>query len=236
MQVFKKIFRVFRYIRVSTLTQYDTGSSLQTQEAQIKSYCATHNLNLQYIYRDEGISGKDIDGRPALKTLLSNLHSGDIYIFTSISRLGRSTAHNIAIMQQLQDNECKLVILDMDIDTTTLMGNAMFQMTSVISEVERKLISQRTKDVMQYMKQAGTLRTKPPFGYKIEVTSENKRIMIKNEKEQKVIQFIRDAVQIWPTITISNIMKLLKLEKMTLRNGKLYHEGIRSILKRENIK
>jgi DNA invertase Pin-like site-specific DNA recombinase len=71
----------------------------------------------------------------------------------------------------------------------------MFQMTSVISEVERKLISQRTKDVMQYMKQVGTLRTKPPFGYKIEVNSENKRIMVKNEQEQKVIQFIRDIVQ-----------------------------------------
>jgi site-specific DNA recombinase len=152
MQVLKKTFRVFGYIRVSTLTQYDTGSSLQTQEAQIKTYCNINNLNLQYIYRDEGISGKNIDGRPVLKTLLSNLQSGDIYIFASISRLERSTAHNISIMQQLQDNQCKLVILDMDIDTTTLMETAMFQITSVISEVERKLISQKTKDVMQYMK------------------------------------------------------------------------------------
>jgi DNA invertase Pin-like site-specific DNA recombinase len=116
------------------------------------------------------------------------------------------------------------------------MGNAMFQMTSVISKVERKLISQRIKDVMQYMKQNGTLRTKPPFGYKIETNSENERIIVKNEKEQQVIQFIKDAVHIWPTIKISSIMRLLKLENMTLRNGKLYHEGIRSILKRENIK
>ncbi len=64
---------------------------------------------MQYIYRDERISRKDINGRLALKTLLSNLQSGDIYIFTSISRLSRSIAHNISIMQQLQDNQCKLV-------------------------------------------------------------------------------------------------------------------------------
>ncbi len=236
MQVFKKIFRVFGYIRVSTFTQYDTGSSLQTQEAQIKSYCNSHNLNLQYIYKDERISGKDIIGRPGLTTLLNNLQSGDIYIFPSISRLSRLTAHNISILQQLQHKNCKLVILDMDIDTTSLMGTAMFQMTSVISEVERKLISQRTKDVMQYMKQNGTLRTKPPFGYKIEVNSNNKKIVVRNEQEQKVIQFIRDAVQTWPTITINNIIRLLKVENLSLRNGKLYHEGIRSILKRENIK
>ena len=123
----------------------------------------------------------------------------------------------------------------MDIYTTTLMGTAMFQMISVILEVKRKLISQRTKDVMQYMKQIGTLRTKPPFGYKIELNSENKKVMVKNEKEQQVIQFLRDTVQTW-SITISSIIKLLKLNNMTLRNGKLYHEGIRSILKRENIR
>jgi site-specific DNA recombinase len=166
------LITLYVYIRVSTLTQYDTGSSLQTQEAQIKLYCNSNKLNLQHIYKDEGISGKDIDERP-LKTLLSNLQSGDIYIFTSISRLGRLTTNNILIMQQLQDNYCKLVILD--IDTTTLMETAMFQMTLVISEVERKLISQRTKNVMQYIKQIDTLRTKPLFGYKIEITNENKK-------------------------------------------------------------
>ena len=89
---------------------------------------------------------------------------------------------------------------------------------------------------MQYMKQIGTLRTKPPFGYKIEVNSENKRIMIKNEKEQEAIQFIRDFIQIWPKCKICNIIRALKLNNMTLRNSKLYHEGIRLILKRENIK
>ncbi len=124
----------------------------------------------------------------------------------------------------------------MNIDTTSLMGTAMFQMTSVISEVERKLISQRTKNVMQYMKQSGTLRTKPPFGYKIEINSDNKKIVVRNEQEQKVIQFIKDIVQTWPSVTINSILRLLKLENLSLRNGKLYYEGIRSILKRENIK
>jgi hypothetical protein len=47
-----------------------------------------------------------------LLNFVINLQSGDIYIFILISRLGRSTAHNISIMQQLQDNQCKLVILD----------------------------------------------------------------------------------------------------------------------------
>lgn len=95
----KKESRVFGYIRVSTFTQYDTGSSLQTQEAQIKTYCNLHNLILQYIYKDEGISSKDIKGRPGLQNLLTNIKSNDIYIFASISRLGRSIVNNLEIMQ-----------------------------------------------------------------------------------------------------------------------------------------
>ncbi len=86
------------------------------------------------------------------------------------------------------------------------------------------------------MKQSGTLRTKPSFSYKIELNSDNKKIIVKNEQEQKVIQFIKDIVQTWPSVTISSILRLLKLENLSLRNGKLYHEGIRSMLKKENIK
>ena len=40
----------------------------------------------------------------------------------------------------MHNKNCKLVILDLDIDTTSLIGTAIFQMTLVISEVERKLI------------------------------------------------------------------------------------------------
>jgi site-specific DNA recombinase len=94
---------VFRYIRVSTNLQYNTGFLLQIQEAQIKTYCNSHDLYLLYSYKDEGFSGKDIVSRPRLTALLDNLQSGDIYIFLSISRLRRSIAHNISIMQQLEN-------------------------------------------------------------------------------------------------------------------------------------
>lgn len=120
-------------------------------------------------------------------------------------------------------------------NTTSFMETTVFQMISVISEVERKLISQRVNDVMTYMKQSGTLRTKPIFGYKIELNHENKKVVMLNEKEQEVINFIKQLVKQYPKIRICDIIRQLKNNNTTLRNGKLYHEGIRTILKRENI-
>ena len=83
-------------------------------------------------------------------------------------------------------------------------------MTSVISKVEKKLISQRTKDVMNYMKQCGTLKIKPLFGYKIETNSENKKVVILNEKEQQIITFIKQLIQQYSKIRICDIIRNLK--------------------------
>ena len=139
------------------------------------------------------------------------------------------------ILDILHKAKCKLVIFDLDIDTQTVMGNTMFQITSVIFETERRLISERTSEVMQYMKQKGILRTKPPFGYQITII-DCKKQMVENIKEQEIISFIKQLVVVDKDIKISNIVKSLKDNNMSLRNGKLYHEGIRSILARENIR
>jgi len=227
--------RVFGYVRVSTYYQKEYRTSLEAQKDRILKHCKEHNLTLQYLYEDAAKSGKDIKNKPAMQALLANIKAGDTYIFTSISRLGRKTFDNIYIFDILHKNNCKIVILDLSIDITTAAGKVTFQMFSVVSEAERDLISQRTKEVMKFMKQKGVLRTKPPFGQQITMINDKKTI-IENPKEQKVISFIKQLVEQYPKIKLTTIMKALKENNMTLRNGKLYHEGIRSILINEKIR
>jgi DNA invertase Pin-like site-specific DNA recombinase len=227
--------RVFGYARVSTYYQKMYGISLEAQEDRILKYCEQNKLTLQYLYSDPAKSGKSIKNKPGIQALLNNIKEDDIYIFTSVSRLGRATSDNLHILDILHKANCKLVILDLCIDTTTIQGTMMFQISSVMSETERKLISQRTSEVMQYMKQKKILRTKPPFGYQIIEINEKKKI-VENPEEQKVIMFIKQLVKTYPTIKLSTIMKALLENNMTLRKGKMYHEGIRSILARENIR
>ena len=61
------------YIRVSTTAQAKEGESLSTQEEVIKKYCEKEEIELTKIYKDQGISGGSINGRPGLLTLLEDI-------------------------------------------------------------------------------------------------------------------------------------------------------------------
>ncbi len=227
--------RVFGYIRVSTYYQKEYGASLEAQKDRILKHCKENNLSLPYLYEDAAQSGKNIHDRPSMKALLADIRTGDIYIFTSISRLGRKTLDNIYIFELFNQNNCKIIILDSNIDITSEAGKIIYQMFSVVSEAERDLISRRTKEVMQHMKQKRTLRTKPPFGYQV-IKKDDKKFTIDNLEEQEVIKYIKQLIKSNPNITITAIMQALLDSNMSFRKGKMYHERIRSILNRENIR
>ena len=60
------------YIRVSTDRQAHEGVSLEMQTVKIKQYCELNDLELVEILSDEGISAKNIKGRPGFQKALSS--------------------------------------------------------------------------------------------------------------------------------------------------------------------
>jgi DNA invertase Pin-like site-specific DNA recombinase len=90
--------RVVGYIRVSTQGQVKDGYSLAYQVEEIESFCTRHNLELLYIYKDEGISGAGVDKedliiqRESMQELLSDLKWRAVtsVIVLNTSRLWRS--------------------------------------------------------------------------------------------------------------------------------------------------
>lgn len=64
--------RVAIYRRVSTGTQASEGYSLDAQERNLKDYCDRAGWEVYSVYTDAGISGKDIDHRPAIKELIED--------------------------------------------------------------------------------------------------------------------------------------------------------------------
>jgi DNA invertase Pin-like site-specific DNA recombinase len=122
------------YARVSTLEQ-----SLELQrDALIKE-----GVEQEYIF-EEKVTGTKAD-RPKLQELLNYARKGDQIVVYKLDRLSRSTKHLIELSEELEKRDIELISIQDKIDTTTAIGKAMFRMLAVLSEMERDIISERTK-------------------------------------------------------------------------------------------
>ena len=124
----------FGYVRVSTNNQ-----DLELQnEALLKSGCTK-------IF-SESISGKN-NNRVALMKMLDDARVGDLVVVYKIDRIARSLKRLIEIIELLNKKGVNLISLDSgdQIDTTSPMGKAFFQIAGVFAELERSMILARTK-------------------------------------------------------------------------------------------
>lgn len=58
------------YCRVSTQEQAEEGYSIREQERLLREYCKEKGYEVKDVFTDAGISGKDIQHRPAIQQLL----------------------------------------------------------------------------------------------------------------------------------------------------------------------
>jgi DNA invertase Pin-like site-specific DNA recombinase len=143
------------YARVST---DDQTPALQLA-ALNKAGCKT-------IFKDEGLSGATVN-RPALRRCLKKLEPGDTLIVWKLDRLGRSLRDLITMLDDLKQRGVKFRSLTEAIDTDTPTGRAMWQMIGVLAELERSLISERTRAGLDAAKARGV-----KFGRKPKLSEE----------------------------------------------------------------
>lgn len=103
----------------------------------------------------EHASGKTMK-RKALRRLLDKyLREGDTLVIWKLDRLGRTLPGVLDAIETIQKQGINVVSLTERIDTTSAMGRAFMQMALVFAELERNLISERTKAGMAARKAAG---------------------------------------------------------------------------------
>jgi DNA invertase Pin-like site-specific DNA recombinase len=125
------------YIRVSTIRQAQTGTSLDDQRKLLESKGA------ETIYTDAGISGKNTD-RPGLQAMQKALHPGDMVIVSALDRLGRNLRDIATLIQAWNDKEITLIAVREGVNTSTPTGVMLAQIMAMIAELERNLIRERT--------------------------------------------------------------------------------------------
>lgn len=99
--------------------------------------------------------------RPELDKVRLFTREGDIVIIESLSRLGRSTKDLLALLDEFNNKGVKVISLKENIDTDTPLGKLLIVVLSAISQFERDLIVQRTKEGLKSARARGRVGGRP---------------------------------------------------------------------------
>lgn len=135
--------RLFGYARVSTDDQ-----DLALQLAAL----ARHGVPENYIF-SEHASGKTMQ-RAALKRVVKVMRPGDTLVVWKLDRLGRTLTGVLEMIEALAKDGIDLISVTESFNTQTPMGKAFLQIALVFAELERNMISERTKAGMAARKAA----------------------------------------------------------------------------------
>lgn len=128
------------YVRVSTMEQ--------KIDRQLLAYS---KADFQYI---DKMSGRNKE-RLELQRLLDDLQAGDVVVVKSLDRLSRSTKDMLELVEVIKQKGASLKILDMNVDTTTPMGEFFLTIIAAIAQLERQTIRERTLEGVAIAKAAG---------------------------------------------------------------------------------
>ncbi|WP_438728238.1 recombinase family protein [Parasphingorhabdus sp. DH2-15] len=138
------------YARVSS-----TDQSLELQlDALAKAEC-------DHIFSDDGISAI-ARSRPGFENALRHLEQGDTLVLWKMDRAFRSLRHALDVFEDFEERGIEFLVLTEGIDTTTPMGKCFFQIRNSFAELERSLISERTKAGLEAARLRGKRLGRPP--------------------------------------------------------------------------
>ena len=147
---------IYAYVRVSTDKQ-----TVENQKFEISRFCETNDMMI-YKWIEECISGvKSIQDRK-LGNLLKRMKKDDILICSEISRLGRNLLMIMSILNECMQRDIKV----WTIKDNYRLGNdinckVLAFAFGISAEIERNLISDRTKEALARKKAEGVILGRP---------------------------------------------------------------------------
>ena len=149
--------KTIAYLRTSTLKQDNDN-----QKLVIYDYARKHDLEIDEFLTVQASSGKTQLHR-RIEELLYKLETADTVIVTEISRLGRSTAEVIQLINGMIERGIRVIAIKQSLDLRQHDMNSKIVITlfSLLSELERDLISMRTKEALAVKKSKGIKLGKP---------------------------------------------------------------------------
>jgi DNA invertase Pin-like site-specific DNA recombinase len=147
---------------VSTSEQADSRAGLEAQRAAILAEAERRGWRELAFVEDAGYSGKTTN-RPGLRTALDVLNRGEAarLVVAKMDRLSRSLLDFTLIMGEAQRQGWALIALDCPVDPSTPTGEAMASIMATFSQLERRLIGQRTREALAVKRAQGVRLGRP---------------------------------------------------------------------------
>jgi DNA invertase Pin-like site-specific DNA recombinase len=147
---------VYGYIRVSTDKQ-----TVENQRFEIERFCQKNNLTIER-WIEETISGTKSPEKRLLGSLLAEVKKDDLIICSELSRLGRSLFMIMSILNHLMNIGGRVWTIK---DNYRLGDNIQSKVLAfafaLSAEIERDLISQRTKEALARKRAEGVILGRP---------------------------------------------------------------------------
>lgn len=160
------------YCRVSTETQTVENQATELKESYPHAAVVV-----------EKASG--IKERPELKALLERLQKGDELIVYALDRLGRRTSEVLTLIESLEKRGVILKTKREGVDYSTICGKLVTQVLCAVAEMERNMISERTKLALKARKAKG-VKLGSPKKYGPEVVERIKQLRSENKSYAEI--------------------------------------------------
>ena len=150
--------KTIAYLRVSTDRQ-----DLDNQKLSILDYSHKNKIKI-HDFIEVQVSSRKSNKERAIHELMDKLNSGDGLIVSELSRLGRSLGQVIQIVDELVKNKINFVSIKENIKFNgkqDMQTKVMVTMFGLFSEIERDLISERTKSGLAAAREKGKILGRP---------------------------------------------------------------------------
>ena len=149
--------KIIAYIRASTGKQ-----DVNNQKLEILEFARQSNLDVDE-FVEITISSRKTSKQRRIDELLENLAVSDTLIVTELSRLGRSTSEVVTLVNELLQRNIRVIVTKQNLDMAQhdMSSKIIVTLFSLFAELERDLISLRTKEALAVKKAQGIKLGKP---------------------------------------------------------------------------